>query len=129
MCGSSGDDGLAANTAAWVPFNHVLLIALFWGDEKNGQVLCPIAGTFRNLTVTVQGAPAAANDIVSVLRVNAASTAITCTIANPAITASDKTHSAHVNAGDLFCLQISSPAGIGVVGRGYWGIEFEADGD
>lgn len=63
--------------------------------------VCPIATTFRNLTIELRTAPGVGTSYIFVLRVNGVDKALTVTISGAATTGSDLVNSVTVAPGDL----------------------------
>lgn len=71
----------------------------------------PMAGTLKNLYVSLSAAPGAGQTVIATLRVNGLDTGVTCTIADSATSASDLTHTAAITAGQLWSVKTVYSAG------------------
>lgn len=78
--------------------------------EAEKQIPIPFACTLSNMHVTLSGTPGSGKSYALTVRKNAADTALTCTVADTATTASDTTHSVAFAAGDLITIS-ANPSG------------------
>jgi len=83
---------------------------VFGSGETAGTQPWAVAGTFGNLVIRLDVAPGAGKSWVFALRINGATTALSVTISDSALTARDTTHSVSIAAGDRVTL-ISTPTG------------------
>lgn len=83
--------------------------------ETQMRFVCPVTGTLRNLFVSADAAPGAAQTFAYTVRKNAADTSLTCTTSGAASTSSsDVVNSASVTAGDLVTVKLITSAGAAV---------------
>lgn len=71
----------------------------------------PAAGTVKSLYAMANGAAGGSQSWVITVRKNGVDTALTCTMSDPAVTASDVTHSFTVVAGDQISIKTVASAG------------------
>jgi hypothetical protein len=87
------------------------------GGEANvttsaGEAASPIpaAGTVAGFRARLSAVPA--GPVVFTLYVNGAATGVTCTVASPATTCTDATHTAAVGVGDTVAVSITNGSGL-----------------
>lgn len=114
---SNGTVALAQNTTAFQ-------VTVNGTTEANVQVLCPYTGTFRNLFVK-STAPAAAQTLISTLRVNGSDTSLTCTVTGAGTSCSDTTHTAACTAGQAYSLKTVTSATTGSLASIAAGVEYD----
>ena len=76
------------------------------------QFACPFSGILRNMYVHVNGTAGNGNAIVYTLRIAAANTALTVSLASTSADGNDTAHSVAVNKGALLSLQLEKAASI-----------------
>lgn len=120
-----GSHGVSMATSATPQFNSVFHGKFDWGTtESTFTVPMSVSGTFRNLSVTLNGTPGAGNNYAFTLRKNGADQSVTTTISDSATTGTDFSNSFTVVAGDLVCIKViatSTPT----ARTAKWTIEFE----
>jgi len=84
----------------------------------------PFAGTFRNLYAQISAAPGASGTVTFTLRVNGASTGVTCTMILTETACHDTTHVATIAVGQTADLQVVSGA-VTASARENFGIELD----
>lgn len=83
----------------------------------------PRAGTLRNLFVTITAQPGASKQYAFTVRINAAGSALTCTIANTATTCQDTTHIIAIAAEDRVAFE-SAPTGTPATVSAQWSADW-----
>ncbi len=76
--------------------------------NANAQVVCPIAGTIKNLYALLDTAPGGAASRTFTLVKNGSTTALAVTISAGSTTGNDTSHNISVSAGDTLSIQCSS---------------------
>ncbi len=107
-------------------YNNISGGTLWSGTESyHGQVVAA-PGTIDRLFVELSAAPGAgAGDAyVFTLRLNGADTALTCTITQPATSASDTTHTVAVVAGDVVTISCAPANGPSATPKAQWAMRF-----
>lgn len=100
-------NGMASRTAA--------------ATESNAYNILPIAAEAKNLVVRVTTSPSTGR--LSTLRVNGSDSALTCTISNPAVAASDTTHSVSLADNDSINFRTAGTSGFPTApGQMQWGL-------
>jgi hypothetical protein len=95
--------------------------AMWSATETDKSFPMPTAGSFTNLYINLQTAPASGKSWTYTLMVNGSPSALTATVSNTATTANDTTHTVNVSVGDLVSLQITpsgTPTAAGTHGFG-----------
>jgi hypothetical protein len=79
--------------------------------ETDQYLICPVAGTVRNLYVQTDGPPGGAETFTYTVRKNGADQTVTCVVSAAAITGNDTTHSFVVAAGDKLTVKLVTSGG------------------
>lgn len=103
-----------------------------WAASAGGtsqQLLCPAAGTIKNMYVVVDSSPGASNTMTFTARKNGANQSLVTTISGGSITGNDLSNSFTVAAGDLVDIRYDVTVG-GAWGANKitnWGVVFSPD--
>lgn len=121
-CSSSGGGGTATGgivtysggslTPAGTIYFPIGGGAVSSSTETAVDVESPAAATVQNFYVQLSAAPGTGNSITFTWRQNAASTALTCTIATAATSCHDTTHTFNAAQGDLLDIQVVTTGAI-----------------
>lgn len=117
------------NNAA-LAYHSVQGLSADTATENDARQVCPTAGTISDLYINCSEDPGTDPDAYRVtLRLNGASTTLTCTVTANATTANDTTHSVAVVAGDVLTMMaepLNSPSATPNIA---FGMTFTADTD